>query len=221
MEKMLDIPLFPLNTVLFPGTPISLHIFEPRYKDMVQWCLDHELPFGVVLIEEGREALGPLAKPHPVGCTAQISEVEHLPDGRLNVLAVGMDRFQIHSLAFEHDYLTGTVELLPLYSEDLVTVEQAGTRLRPWVERYLSVLASAADEAEFDVDDLPDDPLALGYLAAALVQIPPDEKQPLLATAEAGELLTNMRGIYRREVALLSAMLEREKGQEMGIFSRN
>lgn len=221
MEKMLEIPLFPLNTVLFPGTPISLQIFEPRYKEMIQWCLDTDQPFGVVLIEEGVEALGPLAKPHPIGCTAEISEVEELPDGRLNVLAVGMDRFQIHALAYEHTYLTGTVELMPLYGEGVPSVERAGSRLRPWVERYLSVLASAADEAEFDVADLPNDPLALGYLAAALVQIPPGEKQPLLATEEAVDLLTNMRTIYRREVALLSAMLEREHGQEMGMFSRN
>jgi Lon protease-like protein len=221
MEKMLEIPLFPLNTVLFPGTPISLQIFEPRYKEMIQWCLDTNQPFGVVLIEEGVEALGPLAKPHPIGCTAEISDVEELPDGRINVLAVGMDRFQIHALAYEHAYLTGMVELMPLDSEDVHSIEQAGSRLRPWVERYLSVLASAADEAEFDVDDLPTDPLALGYLAAALVQIPPGEKQPLLATEEAVDLLTNMRAIYRREVALLSAMLEREHGQEMGLFSRN
>ena len=62
---MVEIPLFPLNTVLFPNMPLSLHIFEPRYKIMVEQCLSREEPFGVALIQKGREALGPLPEPTP------------------------------------------------------------------------------------------------------------------------------------------------------------
>ena len=57
---MIEIPLFPLDTVLFPGTPVNLDVFEPRYKSLIGQCLEHDEPFGVALIRSGREALGPL-----------------------------------------------------------------------------------------------------------------------------------------------------------------
>src|SRR5512147_2655499 len=93
--SMYELPLFPLNTVLFPGMPISLHIFEPRYKLMIEQCIQIAQPFGVVLIREGVEALGPSAEPHQIGCSAQITQVERLEDGRMNIVAVGVERFQI------------------------------------------------------------------------------------------------------------------------------
>ena len=70
---MFELPLFPLNIVLFPGMPLSLHIFEDRYKLLIGKCLQERQPFGVVLIKKGIEALGPLAEPHHIGCTAFVS----------------------------------------------------------------------------------------------------------------------------------------------------
>lgn len=67
--------LFPLNSVLFLGMPLRLRIFEERYKEMINACIDQEKPFGVVLIKEGREALGTLAKPYSIGTIAHITEV--------------------------------------------------------------------------------------------------------------------------------------------------
>jgi len=72
---MFELPLFPLNTVLYPGTPLYLHIFEPRYQRMINLCLNEHRPFGVVLIRHGQEALGPLAEPYRIGCTADIIRV--------------------------------------------------------------------------------------------------------------------------------------------------
>ena len=86
---MFELPLFPLNTVLFPGMPLPLHIFEDRYKQMINNCLEEKEPFGVVLIRNGKEALGPLAQPHSIGCTARIVEVQKLSDGRMNITSVG------------------------------------------------------------------------------------------------------------------------------------
>lgn len=218
---MYEIPLFPLNTVLFPGMPISLHIFEERYRDMINDCIENQEPFGVVLIREGNEALGPLADPHDVGCTAQITQVERLPDGRMNIMAVGMDRFQIVSLKYDRPYLVGEVEPTPIPEEESPLLSVAGQRLRPWVERYLGVLSQVADDMDFDPLRLPNDPLALAYLAAALVQIPADQKQSLLAHEEAAPLLTDIRAIYRREVALLDVMVSRGVGRMQGVFSLN
>jgi len=218
---MLEIPLFPLNTVLFPGMPINLHIFEERYKVMIHECAQNHQPFGVSLIRQGEEALGPLAEPHPIGCTAHITQIERLADGRMNILAVGLERFQIRALTYDKPYLVGSVELFPLAGDNPNTLANAGQRLRPWVERYLTMLSEVDDNIEFDRSHLPNDPLALGYLAAALVQIPLNQKQLLLATSSAADLLTSIRAIYRREVALLSAMIERSAVGEIGPFSNN
>jgi len=74
--------LFPLNTVLFPGAVLNLHVFEERYRRMIAECLDANEAFGVVLIRDGREAGDPDVTPHDVGTTAEISEVTPLPAGR-------------------------------------------------------------------------------------------------------------------------------------------
>ncbi len=220
---MQQVPLFPLNTVLFPNMPITLHIFEPRYKLMIEQCIQTGDPFGVVLIREGQEALGPLADPYPIGCTAQIADVERLADGRMNIVAVGLERFEIHSLSHDKPYLVGSVETLPIDMSDAVALSEAGQRLRPWVERYLTVLAEAAGTTDFDLTDLPTDPLALGYLAAAVVQIPNAQKQALLAVGRAGDLLAEAQTLFRRELALLNAIVARDKQSvdEQGMFSRN
>ncbi len=220
---MYELPLFPLNTVLFPGMPISLHIFEPRYKLMIEQCIQIAQPFGVVLIREGVEALGPSAEPHQIGCSAQITQVERLEDGRMNIVAVGVERFQIRSLSHAKPYLVGMVESFPLDNNDAYAVTRAGEQLRPWVERYLVTLSeAAADETPIELQQLPDDPLALGYLAAAVVQIPLEQKQTLLATDHAADLLTSIRAIYRHELPLLNAMIRYEAHNDKTLlFSPN
>src|SRR5690242_121607 len=107
--NVMKLPLFPLHTVLFPGMSLPLHIFEPRYRTMINECLSSGAPFGIVLISSGRE-VGEPAVPHTVGTTAHISGAERLPDGRLNIEVVGQQRFQIIELHQDQSYLTGTIE---------------------------------------------------------------------------------------------------------------
>ena len=127
----MELPLFPLNTVLFPGAELPLHIFEPRYREMIGECIDREQPFGVALIERGPE-VGEGAVPHAVGCTAQITGVERLEDGRMNVVCVGQSRFRILSTSSARPYLMGEVELLE--DADSAEAERAAALVR---ERYL------------------------------------------------------------------------------------
>jgi Lon protease-like protein len=220
IRKMYELPLFPLNTVLFPGMPISLHIFEDRYKEMIGYCLTAHRPFGVVLIRQGVEALGPLAEPHLVGCTAHITHVQSAGEGRLNILAIGQERFRVVSLHQEQSYLTGLVETFPLPVSDSMDVVEEGTLLRPWVERYLGILSDAG-EVNLDLGQLPTDPLTLAYLAAYLLLVPAEQKQPLLAAAEATLFLSDVRECYRREIAVLQAMLDRPLLDEPGLLSLN
>jgi Lon protease-like protein len=217
---MFELPLFPLNTVLFPGMPLTLHIFEDRYKRMIRMCLETRQPFGVVLIRHGLEAFGPLAEPNYIGCTARILETQPLEDGRMNIVALGQKRFRILSLDYDQPYLVGKVELYPLEKANSYSLEHIGQRLRPWVKRYMQILTEVSD-VSLDPRHLPNDPLVLAYLAAVLLQLPPDQKQELLATEQAIDFLAKMHAIYRREVALLRVLLSEGQREDVGYFSVN
>ncbi len=108
---MEEIPLFPLQTVLYPGGPLSLRIFETRYLDMVSRCLKGEQGFGVCLIREGTET--GTARIHMTGTLARIRDWSQGPDGLLNILARGEQRFHVESLRSQGDGLNlGQVEWL-------------------------------------------------------------------------------------------------------------
>ena len=218
MKTMNDLPLFPLDTVLFPGMPLSLHIFEDRYKLMIGLCLERRQPFGVVLIKEGAEALGPLAEPHLVGCTARITQVERLGQGRMIIGAVGRRRFRILSINRDLPYLVGNAAYYPLQS-DTPGIEPAAAKLRPWVVRYMEQLARI-EGSEFDPLGLPEESVQLAYMAASLLRIPANQKQAFLTAVAADELLDSLRWHYRREVAFLKAMVE-QRVTDQGPFSLN
>lgn len=219
--------LFPLNTVLFPGMPLTLHIFEERYKLMINRCIDEQRPFGVVLIQAGSEVegAGPAAQPHMVGCMAHILQVQRVGMGRMNIVAVGRERFRVQTMHYTEPYLTGTVEELKNLHE-LVPNEaghEAGVRLRPWVERYLTAIASS-ENVEFDSAQLPDDTMHLTYLAAALLRVAVEEKQALLDMDDETRLIQSVTTLYRKEATLLKVLLmqsETTRETQIGVFSIN
>jgi Lon protease-like protein len=213
------LPLFPLHTVLFPGMALPLHIFEPRYRLMTEACLANSAPFGIVLISSGRE-VGDPAVPHSIGTLAHIARAERLPDGGFNIEAVGQQRFRILSLHLDQPYLTGSIEEYPLAGVQDRQARRAARALLPWLQRYLDLLGNKA-EAKFDISQIPRDPASLAYLAAIMAQIPMLEKQHLLSIATAAELLEGERAIYRRETALVRAMLTTEHPANSSSFSPN
>jgi Lon protease-like protein len=208
--NMYDLPLFPLNTVLFPGMPIQLHIFEPRYQTMLRRCIEEHKPFGVVLIARGLEAGGPAAQPHRVGTTARITDVEPLKDGRFNLTALGEDPFRILDLKDDLPYLVGKVECLMLDQPQTMATHRGARSLTPWLRRYLGLISQADSEIHMDLSELqlPEDSLMLLYWAAALLQIPAVEKQPLLEARTANDLLAGVMRLYRRETAVLRHILQ-------------
>jgi Lon protease-like protein len=217
---MLEMPLFPLNTVLFPGTPIRLHIFEERYKRMVSLCMATRQPFGVVMIRKGSEALGPLAEPVSIGCGAQIVQVQRLEEGRMNITALGTERFKIVSLDMHaQPYLIGYVEPYPIDNPDPFALEASVYRLREWVNHYIAAFQEA-NAGQIDTSQLPEDPLEFIYTAATLLQITPEGKQALLARETAADLLADVIVQYRREVALARSIL-RPHQDFLGAFSPN
>jgi len=211
---MFDLALFPLNTVLFPGMPLQLHIFEPRYQTMIRSCLDHQQPFGVVLIHQGLEAYGPLAKPVQMGCAARIINTIPLEDGRLNLTAVGDERFRILKLNYDLPYLVGEVESVPLERPSSIEIARGARQLAPWVSEYLRLIQRIDAEIapDLSVIDLPEDPLVMLYLAASILQVPAVEKQHLLEVTYASELLAHVVRLYRREAAVLRKQLAEGEG---------
>jgi Lon protease-like protein len=214
---MFELPLFPLNTVLFPGMPLPLHIFEDRYQEMIRLCLAEKRPFGVVLIREGQAENGPLAEPYKIGCTADIIQVQKLDDDRLFIMTVGQDRFRIEALDRERPYLVGQVELLPLVADSTKSLQNASDQLHPLVLEYLNVLAEVG-KVEFDPEQIPTDPNDLGFLAASFIQLPSEEKQMLLESETAGELFGYLQSLYREEVAIMRTM---PRDDDIGLFSMN
>jgi len=217
---MIELPLFPLHTVLFPGMPLPLHIFESRYKQMVELCLEEDNPFGVVLIRHGSEALGPLAEPHSIGCTARIIEVQPLSEGRMNITTVGERRFRIHLLNYDLPYLVGEVEFYPLPAEDTENLIPAAGRLSPKVQQYIRLL-NEIEEVDLNPDNLPEDPVMLAQLAAVLLQMPPGEKQELLKSASALDLLDSTYQVYTREIAFLRAIIDHGKDERHRHITQN
>lgn len=218
---MYEIPLFPLNTVLFPGAPIHLHIFESRYRRMIQACLQEGRPFGVVLIRRGAEAYGPLAEPYEVGCSARIVQVQPLEGGRMNLVAFGEERFRILTLdASHHPYYVAQVQPYPCQVSPSPPLEEQVYRLRQHMTHFIGQLLRASGESP-DYNALPQDALSLAYMAAALLQIEPRQKQALLEMATLGELLVALLRLYSRERALLPALLHNREIPNAGPFSRN
>jgi Lon protease-like protein len=216
----MDLPLFPLNTVLFPGMALPLHIFEPRYQRLINSCLDTHQPFGVVLIRSGAEVGGP-AQPHSVGTTARITSVERLPAGRLNIETVGQERFRILGLRTEGDLLVASAEPYPLEVAADTTERSLAHTVAPWLARYLDLLSQAAD-SQITHPTLPDRPAALAYLAAIIVQAPMNDKQALLAIPTLSGLLQREIDLFRREISLLRAMVtHRSAPSEPASFSPN
>ncbi|MBN1120099.1 MAG: LON peptidase substrate-binding domain-containing protein [Anaerolineae bacterium] len=205
MSDLYKLPLFPLETVLFPGMVLPLHIFEPRYRLMIGRCVAENKPFGVTLIREGREVGGP-ATPFDVGTTAYVTHYERLDDGRMNIQAVGYQRFRIHNLLQEKPYLEAMVEDFPIEGIDQPGVDTLVAQLRPMLSEYLAVLASASDVEE-TFNEIPDDGMALAYFLSILVPFPMKDKQKILEASDLQAMLAIGQELLKREMVLLDHMI--------------
>ena len=142
----MKIPLFPLNTVLFPGGYLQLKIFEPRYLDMVSNCLRTNTGFGVCLIRQGEE-VGKLADFFPMGTYANIVDWDQTENGLLGITALGEQRFQVEHLEVQQDSLClGEVSLLDEDDDQLpVSYQRFSDLLKEIANRYELPLAEEAE----------------------------------------------------------------------------
>lgn len=200
-----QIPLFPLNAVLFPHMPMALQIFEDRYRQMMRDCLEQGTTFGVIAIREGKE-IGPTAEPYSVGTLAQLRATDPLPDGRYNIVVVGASRFHVETLSRELPYLTGSVN----YLLDAPSSPEAASLAKLVSDRFLSYVKTVSalqQNAQRTDIELPDDPELLSYLVAAALQVSVAERQQLLEIDSTDERLSACLSILRRERLMLANML--------------
>ena len=213
----MEIPLFPLNTVVFPGWPMPLHIFEPRYLEMVRRCIAEKSSFGIVLIKQGKAEEDTAVIPHNIGCTVEINQMEELGDGRLLIMVVGKTRFRLLALSQRQPYLVGEVVPMPYLPEERGVLQTAVNQLHPLVLTYLTALTKLADNIQFDPSQVPTEPEALSHMAASLLQVSLETKQSLLEAKKVSSALTFLSRQYRQEIE----MLKRFPQEDMGNFSVN
>jgi Lon protease-like protein len=194
-----ELPLFPLQTVLYPGLPIPLHVFEDRYRQMFKRVLDGDRRFGVVAIVKGRE-VDKGATYHPVGCVAEVAEVDRHADGRLDVVVRGRNRFAVDGVAQAAPYIVAEVRTLPETAGE--GAEQRTVKTGRLFTRYVSTLLRMAGQPVEPID-VPEDPVAASYLIAAGLQVDLADKQRLLTIPSAAERLAFEAALLRRELALL------------------
>jgi Lon protease-like protein len=214
LERGASIPLFPLNAVLFPGMLLPLHIFEDRYKAMVNHCLGSNNIFGVVLAKT-KQAVAPNVMNvfsddiFQVGTTAHITAVERLKDDRMNLITVGQERFMIKKIkASADDYLVGEIDPYPLKGAEVLEKNDViADKLRPMVEKYIEQLAVASGE-DLSGANLPSDPKALAYLAGAAMQGPLTDKQQLLAASSLRQLISRTANALDKENKILAYTLK-------------
>ncbi len=183
-----ELPLFPLNTVLFPGGPLPLRIFEPRYVDMVKRSLRDEAPFGVVLIREGEE-VGP-ADFHDIGTLARIIDFDTLPDGLLGLTCVGEQRFRVHTYARLPDGLN--VGQVSVFDQDLpAPLPDEYGHLVGLLERLLPELGDWYARLEHHFDDAN----WVGYRLAEILPLSMPSRQFCLELEDPGERLRLLSGV--------------------------
>jgi hypothetical protein len=197
------IPLFPLGTVLFPGAPLSLHIFEERYRTMIADLLqqpEEERRFGVIAIRSGREVgVDGVRALYDVGCMAVITDLTGAADGTSDLQSVGSARFRMISLDSEQPYLRATVEWLPEPTGDIGGLGELVTRRYVDYRNALGGLRGVT----FDEPELPHDPRLLSYLVAATVIAENWDRQHFLAQYDAASRLA----VEARWLAVEAALL--------------
>jgi Lon protease-like protein len=195
------LPIFPLELVLFPGAPLPLHIFEPRYREMITECMQQKKPFGLVRAKENAVA--------EVGCSAMVLTItKQYEDGRMDVETRGKQRFAIVELNHDRPFLQAEVNWFDDDEPALPTAEETETAIELH-EQFLEVLGQAA---EVDRQNLP-----ISFELARELPVDLDFKQTILEMKSEAERIETLVDYYRAAIPKLEKNLRaREKASSNG-----
>lgn len=193
------LPMFPLSTVLLPGTVLPLHVFEPRYRALMDEVMAGDRRFGVVLIERGHEVGGDDERAG-TGTVASIVDTEHLPDGRWVVVAVGAERIRVVRWLPDDPYPRAEVEPWPDDVDEVPdgALDEVDRRLR-----RVHALARELGAEPPESFELADDPLAASYQATGLAGLGPLDAHRLLACPGPGSRLAQLRDLLAEQEEIL------------------
>jgi Lon protease-like protein len=201
-------PMFPLNTVLFPGVTTPLHVFEDRYRALVHHLLREEDPtrrlFGVTAIREGYE-VGErgVQSLHTTGTVMQLTEVEAYDDGRFDIEIVGRQRLRLHDLETSGDYPVGVVDLLE--EPPATDAETEAERTRATFETYRKRVGELRGGPVLS-GDLPRDPTYLSWSLATVCLLTLPERQQLLEAPDAAIRLSLLRRALVNEMRAMKVV---------------
>ena len=195
-----ELPVFPLPVVLFPGVPLPLHIFEPRYRRMLQDIRVTNNLFGVAYFDatEATDAVPPAGH---VGCVAEVTETQTFPDGRSNILTVGVVRYRVESYVEHGDpYLVAKISYFEDNEEDEATVAGLTREVADAFTRIAQAVRTINDERANLPDISNTEPQRLSFLVAAAMEIEADVKQEMLELRSTFERLERLRSMLSQAV---------------------
>ena len=195
-----ELPLFPLPVVLFPGVPMPLHIFEPRYRQLLEDVRLRDNLFGLSFFDASAQDSTVPAVGH-IGCVAEVTEVQPLPDGRSNILTVGLIRYRVLSYV-EHSepYLIAEVSFFEDEEEDDVALAGSAQEVSALFQRIAQAVRIINDERAA-LPELPDvEPERLSFLVAAAMEIDNDVKQEMLEMRSTLERLKRLYDLLSRAI---------------------
>lgn len=201
-EKVRDVrelPLFPLSVVLFPGTPLPLHIFEPRYRQLLADAQDANSLFGLSYFNaEGDDDRPPVGH---LGCVAEIRDVQELPDGRSNILTVGVMRYRLDEyVATDRSYLVGRISYFSDDPEDEAVLAPVAAEVMDLFMRIARAIRAINDDRS-SLPELPDtEAEQLSFLVSAAIDLDDVMKLELLEMRSTSERLRRLRDYLSRAV---------------------
>lgn len=205
------LPMFPLGTVLFPGVSLPLHVFEDRYRTLVQDLLTepdpHRRRLGIVAIREGYEVGSHgMQSAHRIGCEAQLLAARELPDGRYDIVLGGRRRLMLEEIRTSGEYLLGEISYLDERAGEGAQ-EAARQALKAYGRWRAAVTAAGIDNLpQIEAHDHTDDPLSLSFALSSAVSLTLRERQQLLEADDGATRLVMLTGMLSDELNAMRAV---------------
>jgi ATP-dependent Lon protease len=196
-----ELPIFPLSVVLFPWVPLPLHIFEPRYREMLDDIRAGHSLFGLSYFDaSSSEQEIPLVG--SIGCVAKVTDAQALPDGRSNILTIGVIRYRLEEYVERGDpYLVARVSYFEDEAEQDEAVEERAREVAEIFTRIARAVRAINDERASLPNIADTEPQRLSFLVAAAMEVDTDVKQELLELRSTSERLRRLRDILARAVS--------------------
>lgn len=196
-----ELPLFPLPIVLFPGVPLPLHIFEPRYRQMLADIRAHDSLFGLSFFDE-TESEGDVPAIGSIGCVAEVTEVQPLPDSRSNILSIGLIRYRLEAYVDrDAPYLVGRVSFFEDDEESAEFPDERAEEVSKLFMRIARAVRIINDERASLPELPPTAPERLSFLVAAAMELDTKVKLELLELRSTAERLKRLRDLLARAVS--------------------